>query len=133
MSAALALRAALRATLVADAGLTGLLGGPRVWDERPLDAAPPFVTFGPASQRPARDGPGVDAHRLELVAWSQQGGDAEALAIAQRIAERLAAAPPAPAGHALVLLDVAEIRVGRPDAQGLRRARVTLAALTEPA
>jgi hypothetical protein len=131
MSAILALRTAIRAALVADSTLTGLTGGPGVWDERPLTATPPFLTFGRAQAGPSQAGPGMTAHRLDLVAWSQQGGDAEALGIAQRVATLLDDAPLSPEGHRLVLLRVRETQVGRPDKQGLRRATVTLDALTE--
>ena len=131
MSAILALRAGLRAALVADATLTGLIGGAQVWDERPIDATPPFLTFGPARASPTTEGPGATAHRLELVAWSLQGGDGEALTIAHRAAALLDDAAPPLAGHRIVALRVRDTRVGRPDRQGLRRTIVTLDALTQ--
>ncbi|WP_158266756.1 DUF3168 domain-containing protein [Alsobacter soli] len=126
----LALRTALRALLVADPALVALLGGERVYDEPPRGAEPPYVTFGEAS---ARDwSTGGCQHALALVAWSRQGGDAEVLAVLDRIAALCADPPLALAGNRLVLLRVASQETARPDKAGLRRAVIRLAALTEP-
>ncbi len=127
----LALRAALRARLAADAALLALLDGPRIWDEPPRGEEPPFVTFGEAS---ARDWPpGGHRHGLALIAWSRQGGDAETLAVLDRLEALCADAPLVLDGHRLVLLAVAGTDVPRPDKAGLRRAVLRLSALTEPA
>lgn len=134
----LALRTAIRARLVADAGLTGLLGGPRVYDEPPRGTDPPYIVFGNAS---AQDwsASGVDghSHALDLVVWSDQGGDSEALGVAGVIAGLLVDAPLALSGHRLVRLRIAGHEVSRPGAgdpsAALRRAIVRLSALTEPA
>ena len=45
-AASAALRAAIHDALIADAALTGLLGGPKVYDEPPRNAAFPYVTLG---------------------------------------------------------------------------------------
>ena len=130
----IALRTAVRARLVGDAGLTALLGGERVYDEAPRGATLPYVTFAEAAARawPEGGSPG-HAHEFSLVAWSEQGGDSEALAIVDAMAALLDDAPLAPAGHRLVLLRVAAQETARPDAEGRRRATLRLEALTEPA
>ena len=111
-----------------------LLGGERVWDEAPRGVAPPYVLFGEASARawPEGGSPG-HAHELSLVAWSVQGGDAEALAILDAMASLLDDARLQPAGHVLILLRVTAQETARPDAEGRRRATLRLEALTEPA
>src|SRR4051812_18844973 len=119
--ALIALRTAVRARLVADAGLTALLGGERVYDEAPRGATPPYVTFTEASARAWPDGgsPG-HAHEFALVAWSDQGGDTEALAIVNAMSALLDDAPLVPAGHRLVLIRVTAQETSRPDAEGRR-------------
>lgn len=129
----LALRTAVRALLVADPALTTLLGGPRIYDEAPRGAEPPYVTFGEASAKDWSAGSlNGRQHALALVAWSSQGGDAELLAILERIAALAADPPLALDGHRLVLLRVAAEETARPDKAGIRRAVIRLAALTEP-
>jgi hypothetical protein len=132
----LALRTAIRARLVADAGLTALLGGQRVYDEPPRGTDPPYVVFGDASTQDwSATGVTGHSHALELVVWSAQGGDSEALGVAGALADLLADAPLALSGHRLVRLGIASQEVSRPDANdpsaALRRAIVRLSALTE--
>jgi hypothetical protein len=43
MSSAVSLRAAIHGALMADAPLTSLLGGAKIYDELPRDAALPYV------------------------------------------------------------------------------------------
>jgi hypothetical protein len=130
----LALRAAIRGRLLADPDLVGRLGGERVWDQPPQGASPPYLLFGEAEARDWSGG-SVAGHRhaLALLAWSQQAGDAEALGLVERAAELLDGAALAVGGHHLVLLRVTAREAWRPDRQGLRRAVLRLAALTEPA
>ncbi|MCP8937784.1 DUF3168 domain-containing protein [Alsobacter sp. SYSU M60028] len=128
-----ALRKAVRQRLVDDAALLALLGGPRVHDEPPRAAEPPYVTFGPASAAAWNAGAVAGRrHALSLVVWSRQGGDAEALAIAARLEELLDDATLTLEGHRLVLLSVSGLETARPDRAGLRRVTLRLAALTEP-
>ena len=103
--AAAALRAAIHAALNADAALTGLLGGAKVFDEPPTATAFPYVTIGEA--RVANFSAGGDAgeeHQLTLHAWSRQGGHREAHLIAGALMQALDDAPLAPAGHHLANL-----------------------------
>jgi hypothetical protein len=129
----IALRTAVRARLVADPGLVTLLGGERIYDEAPRGATLPYVTFSDAFARawPEGGSPG-HAHEFSLAAWSDQGGDSEALAIVDAMAALLEDAPLQPAGHRLVLLRVTAQETARPDTDGRRRATLRLEALTEP-
>jgi hypothetical protein len=130
----LALRAAIRARLVAAADLVAWLGGERVWDQPPQGTSPPYIVFAEAEARDWNDGSTVGhRHAATLIAWSQQAGDAEALGLVERAAELLDEADLALDGHRLVLLRVTAREAWRPDRQGLRRAVLRLSALTEPA
>ena len=131
-SPVLSLRAAIRARLVADAALVALLGGPKVHDEPPRAAEPPYVTFADVQARDWSTG-GDRGHeqRLGLSVWSRQGGDREALTIADRVATLLDDADLTPAGHRLVNLRVTAQEVARPDRAGLRRVTLRLRAVTE--
>jgi hypothetical protein len=82
-AASAALRAAVHDVLTANAALTALLGGPKVYDEPPRSIAFPYVTLG--ETRIADFSTGSEAgqesaleHQLTLHAWSRQGGQKEA-------------------------------------------------------
>jgi hypothetical protein len=131
-SPVLALRAGMRALLVLDTTLTGLLGGERIYDEAPRDATPPYVTFAEASAKAWTGGEGRGhEHVAALSVWSRQGGDAEALAVAARIADLLDGATPPLTGHRMVLLRVSAQEIAKPTRDGWRRATVRLQGLTE--
>lgn len=78
-SASFALQKALFAKLTGDAGMLALLGGPRVYDEVPLRAEFPFVTFGQTIERDWSTGtePGQE-HTITLHVWSRGRGRKEA-------------------------------------------------------
>ncbi|MEJ1157999.1 DUF3168 domain-containing protein [Prosthecomicrobium sp. N25] len=132
--AASRLLAAVKASLAADPTLEALLGGPgRIHDMAPRNAPLPYLAVDPVASRPIG---GVEAeveeHDLTLTAWSRAGGKREALAITDRADARLAAAAPAPVGHAL-----ASMRLVRREAR-IARDRITATAtlvyraVTEP-
>jgi hypothetical protein len=133
MSSAVSLRAAIHGALMADAPLTSLLGGAKVYDEPPRDAALPYVTLGEdviADGSTATE-PG-DEHALTLHVWSRQGGHREAHLIAGAVLEALTDAPLSLDGHRLANLRfiVADIRR---EADGRTyHGIVRLRALTEP-
>jgi hypothetical protein len=134
VTAAAALRAAIHDALIADAVLTLLLGGPKVYDDVPPAAAFPYVTLGEA--RVADWSTGSEAgeeHQLTLNAWSRQGGHREAHAIAGALLQALDDAPLPLADHRLVNLrfSIADIR-REPDGRTYRAA-VRFRAVTEPA
>ena len=132
-SATAALRAAIHDALTVDAALTGILGGPKVYDEPPRAADFPYVTLGEArvTDFSTGDAPGEE-HQLTLHAWSRQGGHKEAHLIAGALLQALDDAPLAPDGHHLVNLrfSVADIRR---EADGRTyHALVRFRAVTEP-
>lgn len=132
----LALRTALRDRLAGDATLAGLLGGPRVYDEAPAGAEPPYVIFGDVALQDWSAGDVTGARqRVPLVAWSSQGGDSEALGIVAAMAGAILSADLVLQGHRVVLLRLAGQEVARPapgdPSAGLRRATLVLDVLTE--
>jgi hypothetical protein len=133
-TAAVALRAAIHDALLADGALTALLGGPKIYDEPPKNAAFPYVTLGEARIEDfSAGGEPSEEHRLTLHAWSQQGGHRQAHMIAGALLQALDDAPLEPDGHHLVNLrfSVADIRR---EADGRTyHALVRFRAVTEPA
>lgn len=112
-SAHVALRTAIHDALIADDGLAAALGGARVYDEPPRNAAFPYVTLGDARIVDASvdDGP-TQEHILTLHAWSRQGGHKEAHIITGALLQALDDAPLSPEGVRLVNLRfaIADIR-----------------------
>jgi hypothetical protein len=120
-----ALRKAIRAALIADPALSGLLGGAFVFDEAPRGAALPYVAFGDSQTRDwstATDR-GIEQF-LPLNIWSQQRGLAEALTIAARVTDLLDDAALALDGWRLVNLRLVASETKR-EANG-RLARASL-------
>jgi len=133
MNSAVSLRAAIHGALVADTPLAALLGGEKIYDEPPRDAALPYVTLG---EDVVADGSTAteqgDEHALTLHVWSRQGGHREAHLIAGAVLEALGEAPLSLDGHRLANLRfiVADIRR---EADGRTyHGIVRLRALTEP-
>jgi hypothetical protein len=129
----LALRSAIQTLLTNDVTLLGLLGGPQVYDETPATITPPYVTFGEAKVDDWSAGNDHGhQHTLSLNIWSRQGGDSEALGIAQWCAGLLDGSKLVLDGHKLIVLRVSGQDVARPSKDGLRQARVMLEAFSEP-
>lgn len=76
------LQKAMFAALTANAALIALMGGARIFDRAPTDAAFPFVTFGRASvfdwSTSTEDGL---EHLVTLHVWSKAKGRKEAFAV----------------------------------------------------
>jgi hypothetical protein len=132
MSAARALQEAVYAALIADGDLEDFLGGPKVFDGAPRNAAAPYVHLGEIT---ARDWSTATEAGVEIVfsvvAWSRQPGRSEALAIAERVRELLHEAALVLDGWRLVTLRhlVTETeRVAKPEG---RRAVVRFRATVE--
>jgi hypothetical protein len=90
MSAAFALRAALRNRLRDDTILTGILGGARIYDEPPRAEQTPYIVLDRVESRSiAADDTPLEEHRLTLAVWSREAGLAQALRIAARLASVL--------------------------------------------
>ncbi len=133
-SPTLSLRAALFAALGADAALLALLGGARIYDVPPADAAFPFVTLGEAvaADWSTATEAGCE-HALTLHAFSRSGGRAEAFALAAALGSALHDAPLALHGHRLANLRVTTSEVRREADGRTFHALVRFRAVTEPA
>ncbi|WP_322516457.1 DUF3168 domain-containing protein [Rhodopseudomonas palustris] len=132
-TAPVALRAAIHQALSSNSGLLAALGGARVYDEPPRDAALPYVTLGEAriSDASADDSP-MQEHQLTLHAWSRQGGHREAHVITGALLQALDDAPLQPAGHRLVNLRFALADIRREPDGRTYHALVRFRAVTEP-
>ena len=133
-AASAALRAAVHDALTANAALTALLGGPKIYDEPPRSAAFPYVTLGEARIADYSTGsePGEE-HQLTLHAWSRQGGQREAHLIAGALLQALDDAPLALADNHLVNFRFAVADVRREADGRTYHALVRFRAVTEPA
>jgi hypothetical protein len=132
MHSAVSLRAAVRGALAADAPLAALLGGAKIFDEPPREAALPYVALG---EDVSADGSTAteagEEHALTLHVWSRAGGHKEAHLIAGAVLAALVDAPLALDGHHLANLRflVADVR-REPDGRTYH-AIVRLRAVTE--
>lgn len=129
----LALRGAILAYLAVDATLARLMGGGfRLYDEPPRGSVPVYALFGDAEIRDdSVDGARRHTHGLALIVFARPGSARSALDAAGRMADLLADAPLALAGHALVSLRVQSLAVRRDAATGEAHATLALQALTE--
>ena len=132
-SASFELQKAVFAALTAHAPLLALLGGPRVYDDVPREAAFPYVTFGPASARDWSTGSEAgEEHTLTLHVWSRAGGKKEVHEIMGAVRACLHEATLSPTGHRLVNLRH-ELSEARREADGeSHRGSVRFRAVTEP-
>jgi hypothetical protein len=129
-----ALRAAIYQALTANAGLSAALGGARIYDEPPRNAALPYVTLGEARITDVSgDGGPTLEHQLTLHVWSRQGGHNEAHVITGALLQALDDAPLAPSGHRLVQLRFAIADIRREADGRTYHALVRFRAVTEPA
>lgn len=133
-AASSALRAAVHDALTADAALTSLLGGPKVYDEPPRSAAFPYVTLGETRIADFSAGSTVvQEHQLVLHAWSRQGGHRQAHLIAGALLQALDDAPLTLADHHLVNLRFAVADIRREADGRTYHAAVRFRAVTQPA
>jgi hypothetical protein len=133
IDAVLRLREAVHAALVADAPLSALLGGPRIFDEAPRAASGPYVTYGDVDARDWSSSSDSGCQQtLELIVWAgQPGATAAALAAAGRIGARLHEAALEITGHRLISLRQTGLTVRRDGKTSLSRCVVTFRALTD--
>ncbi|MBN8915913.1 MAG: DUF3168 domain-containing protein [Rhizobiales bacterium] len=132
-SPALALRAAIHATLVTDAALVALLGAPRIHDVPPGDADFPFVTLGEAVVADWSTATEAGTEQaLTLHVFSRSGGRAEAFAIAARLQAVLHDVALALEGHRLANLRATTAEVRRESDGRTFHALVRFRAVTEP-
>lgn len=131
--AALKLRQAVHAALVADASLVTLLGGPRIHDEAPRAATGPYVTFDRwQAQDVSAPEKRMTEHEFDLALWAgQTAATARNLAIAARIEQVLHDAPLVLSGHRLVFLYWQSSTSDRDERSKLPRVSLSFTALTE--
>jgi Protein of unknown function (DUF3168) len=128
-----ALRSAIHDALVADSALSAALGGAKIYDEPPRDAAFPYVTLGDARIVDASVDDGTtQEHLLTLHAWSRHGGHREAHVITGALLQALDDAPLRPAGHRLVNLRFTLADIRREADGRTYHALVRFRAVTEP-
>ena len=132
--ASAALRAAVHDALAADAALTALLGGAKIYDEPPRAAAFPYVTLGETRIADYSTGSETgEEHQLTLHAWSRQGGHREAHLIAGALLAALDEAPLPLADNHLVNFRFSVADVRREADGRTYHALVRFRAVTEPA
>jgi hypothetical protein len=133
VSAALALRAAVRSKLVDDAALSGLLGGAKIFDEVPASAGAPYIVLADIESRETgsshEEG---EEHRFTLNIWSREGGLGEALNAAAQVASSLDGADIPLTGHRLANLRWLATDARRASDGRHRMASLRFRALTEP-
>ena len=134
VSSALALRSAVFQRLAGDAALSALLGGPRIYDEPPRAALPPYVVLAEIETRDlSGDAAPAHEHAFALEVWSRQGGLSEALKAADRVVRLVDGAALALDGFRLATLAWSATDAQRIADNDLRRAAIRFRAVTEPA
>lgn len=104
-SSSLELQKSIHLALSADAGVTALLGGAKVYDDIPRAVEPPYLAIGESSVRDWSTGsePGEE-HVLTLHVWSRAAGKKETYEILHAVRQALHDAALAVSGHRLVNL-----------------------------
>ncbi|MEZ5810880.1 MAG: DUF3168 domain-containing protein [Rhizobiaceae bacterium] len=135
MSAAAAeLQRAVYQALAGDATLTGLLGGPDIFDHTPPSASFPYITFGTTGVFAWDTSTETGSEVLfALHAWSRARGRGEVLAIMEAIATRLDDAALTVSGYELVRLGVEDSETGYDDDVAVHHGVMRLRAILEPA
>lgn len=104
-NASFAVQQALYSRLATDAGVVGLLGGPRVYDDVPVRAEFPYISFGQTTERDwSTGGEEGSEHIVTLHVWSRAHGRKEADEILAAARSVLHDAPLPLSGHHLVNL-----------------------------
>ncbi|MBN9061314.1 MAG: hypothetical protein BGP06_15255 [Rhizobiales bacterium 65-9] len=128
----LALQGAIVATLNGDAALVALLGGEKTFEHAPPGTTHPWIAFEEMRSTTADvSGYATREHRIALLCVSRQPGTREALAIASRVQALLHDATLPLDGHRLINLAVSSVDIMRAAREPLRKARVSLRAVTE--
>ena len=131
--AILALRAAVQARLIADAGLTALIGPDRIFDEAPRAARGLYVVHGEVEARDWSTGSDRGCEQeFALVVWAAQSGSSrQALEAAGLIVAALDQADLVLDGHALINLRWLSSRLARETRNGLPLVTIRFRAVTE--
>lgn len=131
--AILALRAAVQGRLVADSGLTTLIGPGRIFDEAPRAARGLYVVHGEVEVRDWSTGSDRGCEQdFALVVWAAQSGSSrQALEAAGLIVAVLDQVDLPLDGHALVNLRWLSSRLTRETRNGLPHVTIRFRAVTE--
>ncbi|WP_457795735.1 DUF3168 domain-containing protein [Methylocystis sp. S23] len=131
-SPVISLRKAIRSHLLADPTLVAALGGAKVFDEAPRGAEPPYALFAETQMRDWSTQASRGAEQfLTLAIVATQRGLGAALAIAQRVVDRLDEAPLALDGHALIDLRFVSLETRRDQSGRFARVAILFRATTE--
>ena len=104
-SASWALQVSIHARLTADAALTTLLGGPKIYDDVPRGTSFPYVTFGLTSEKDWSTGTDDGReHTVTLHVWSRAAGRHQVETIGSAVAALLHDQALVLQGHHLVNL-----------------------------
>jgi len=128
-----ALQTAIFETLIADANLSALLGGPKVFDHVPRGTRHPYVTFAQSVERDWSTGSSEGGeHLVTLHVWSEGRGRRECQALIAAVRDALHEQLLTLNGHRLINLrhDFSETRRERDD--DVVRGLVRFRAVTEP-
>jgi len=132
-SPAVDLQKAIHGLLTADAALVARLGGQKVFDATPPNAAFPYVSFGRTSMYDWSTGTESGTEQLFTIhVWSKAKGKTETLEIMETIRQLVDAAPPELEGHALVNLQLEFAEVRFDDDISVHHGLLRFRAVTEP-
>jgi len=130
-SPVVALRKAIRAHLLADAGFAAALGE-KLYDEAPRGAEPPYALFADAQSRDWSADLSRGAEQFLVIGvTSTMRGLSEALELAQRIADLLEEAPLTLQDHQLVDLRFLSMETRREQSGRFARVNLRFRATTE--
>jgi hypothetical protein len=132
-SPAVDLQKAVHGLLTADAALVAKLGGQKVFDATPPNAAFPYVSFGRTSIYDWSTGTESGTEQLFTIhVWSKAKGKTETLEIMETIRQLIDAAPPELDEHALVNLQLEFAAVRFDDDISVHHGLLRFRAVMEP-
>lgn len=132
-SPAVDLQKAIHGLLTADTTLVARLGGQKVFDATPPNAAFPYVSFGRTSMYDWSTGTESGTEQLFTIhVWSKAKGKTETLEIMETIRQLVDAAPPELDDHALVNLQLEFAEVRFDDDISVHHGLLRFRAVTEP-
>lgn len=127
-----ALQQAVYERLSGDAELIGLLGGPRIHDGAPRNAAAPYVHLGEMDARDWSTASDAGAEIIfGVVSWSREPGRSQSLAVAERVRALLHDTALQLEGFRLVNLRHLSTETARVEKQDGRRAVARFRAVIE--
>ncbi len=133
-SAALELQRGVFASLQANADLAAAMGAVRLYDQAPVNAKFPYLTFGRTAVYDwSTDTETGAEHLVTLHAWSKERGKSECQALIEMVRAALDDAALALDGHALIRLRAEYSEVRYEDDNDVHHGLIRFRALTEAA